>query len=123
MGTEALWRSGDRQLCWVLGMLDLSLTPFGEQLYYRVWTRRNRRMWQQIRKCPDEQPTVVIVGAAHLWGPTGLVALAVKQGASVKVTEGLWEAFESEPDVTDSSTLRTKIITTPPKQRLLKKIM
>lgn len=79
---HALWRGGDGDGLLVLTMRDLSRYP---QLYRRLIVQRNLDWLPQIEKLmTDADDELVVVGALHLLGDDGVVALLQRRGYTVR---------------------------------------
>jgi len=77
----AAWRKGDESKMEELYINSLKLYP---KLYQTMVADRNNKWVRDIKKCLNGSGnTMVIVGAAHLVGPDGLVNLLRKQGYKV----------------------------------------
>ncbi len=77
----AAWRKGDESKMEELYVNGLKLYP---KLYQTIVVDRNNKWIGDIKSCLDGSGnTMVIVGAAHLVGPDGLVNLLRKQGYKV----------------------------------------
>ena len=75
-----LWRSGD-----AAGLERIVLAPMMKEpaLYRALIVQRNRNWIPKIEECFDGGHCFVVVGAAHLLGPDGLVAALQQRGYSV----------------------------------------
>ncbi len=82
------WKTGDA------ATLDRILTSsFADYpaLYHRLLVQRNKAWMQTIIPLLQRQENVlIVVGAGHLGGPQGLVALLRKQGYTVAQHDGEW---------------------------------
>jgi hypothetical protein len=77
----AAWRKGNEPKMEELYINGLKLYP---KLYQTIVVDRNNKWVRDIKNClNDSGNTMVIVGAAHLVGPDGLVNLLRKQGYKV----------------------------------------
>lgn len=73
-----LWRSGDGSR---LEALVVEWKQKSPAVYERLLARRNRQWQQRLQPLlQGERPLLVIVGAAHLYGPDGLVTLLQQKG-------------------------------------------
>lgn len=79
------WRRGDTErLAKVLLQDNLQKHPGYRQMYERIYTMRNHAMTQRIRDLmADGKRYFVVVGAAHLVGDDGIVALLREAGYRV----------------------------------------
>jgi uncharacterized protein YbaP (TraB family) len=79
----ASWLGGD-----VEGLFAPTAAAFGRpgsELYNALLTKRNKRWAGQIEKLLDgDQDVMVIVGAAHFGGSSGLPTLLKKRGVTVE---------------------------------------
>ncbi len=75
----AAWSSGDADLLYLQAIESLNREPvFGPQID-RIIHDRNRTMAAEVRKlAASDTDTLVIVGALHLGGPQGMLALLAK---------------------------------------------
>ena len=80
--TVAAWRSGDA------ATLERSLLPGLKKYpaaYQSLIVERNNNWMPQLEKClARTAPCLVVVGAAHLIGPDGLLALLQRKGYRVE---------------------------------------
>jgi uncharacterized protein YbaP (TraB family) len=76
-----IWRAGD-----VAGLEAIVLGPMMKEpaLYDAMIVQRNRNWIPKIEECFGEGQCFVVVGAAHLLGPDGLVAALKQKGYSVQ---------------------------------------
>ncbi len=79
------WRDDDTTR---IAALDRQLRAQYPQIYQRLIAARNRAWMPQLRRLLDgDKPQMIVVGAAHLVGPDGLVQQLRAQG--YQVTSGL----------------------------------
>lgn len=91
-GTEAYDESVDVTAAWLGGDVEGLWVPTaaafgkpGSELFNALLTSRNKRWARQIEKLLDsDQDVMVIVGAAHFGGPSGLPAQLGKRGIKVE---------------------------------------
>jgi hypothetical protein len=80
------WRRGDESVLYaeLVQQLKLGYAP----LYQRLVLDRNELWWAQIDRLMDSPQTeLVLVGAAHLVGPEGLLARARARGMQVEALD------------------------------------
>jgi uncharacterized protein YbaP (TraB family) len=75
------WRAGDATVVERLTVASLKDAP---EVYQRVLVERNRRWIPAIEDCVQKRRCFVVVGAAHLVGPDGLVTLLKQRGYKVE---------------------------------------
>jgi uncharacterized protein YbaP (TraB family) len=75
------WRAGDAATVERIALKGLSESP---EVYNALLRDRNRRWVPQIESCVQTRACFVVVGAAHLVGPEGLVALLKARGYAVE---------------------------------------
>ncbi len=76
------WASGDAAMLERILLADFKNSP---EMYERLIDERNRTWIPHIEACvATSQPCFVVVGAAHLVGPKGLVALLQSRGHRVE---------------------------------------
>lgn len=75
------WRSGD-----AAGLERIVLGPMLKEpaLYEALIVQRNRSWMPKVESCFDEGRCFVVVGAAHLLGPDGLLDMLRKRGYTVE---------------------------------------
>jgi uncharacterized protein len=73
----AAWRAGNTA---ALERLVLETLRDAPRAYDVLIVQRNRRWLQPVRSCLDTTACFVVVGAAHLVGPEGLIAMLGAQG-------------------------------------------
>ena len=78
----AAWKAGDTGP--IENLLLTDMKSVDAAVYDTLLVGRNRRWVPQIEDCLSQQKCFVVVGAAHLVGPDGLVALLRAKGYSVK---------------------------------------
>jgi uncharacterized protein YbaP (TraB family) len=77
----AAWRAGDVPTMERVALSDMKDAP---EVYETLLAGRNRRWVPKIEACAQANSSCfVVVGAAHLVGPDGLLALLKKQGYTV----------------------------------------
>ena len=76
----AAWRSGDAVALEALALGDLKDAP---AIYQALIVERNRNWLPKVRSCFETRRCFVVVGAAHLLGPDGLLAALRGQGYTV----------------------------------------
>jgi len=87
-----IWRSGDVA---TLDKLMKDLRQRYPELNQLLLAGRNRAWLPQlVERFKGDTPLLVVVGAAHLVGPEGLVALLKAQGLDAKPAEGVVELAE-----------------------------
>lgn len=87
-----IWRAGDAA---ALEKLMRDMRKRYPELYQRLLSDRNRAWMPQLtERFRGAQPQLVIVGAAHLIGPDGLLALLKAQGLESKPAPGVLELAE-----------------------------
>jgi uncharacterized protein YbaP (TraB family) len=75
---RAAWRRGDTAGMWTVGQRDRNLNPGGEA---RLLDLRNLKWVPKIRaELNSGKPTSIVVGAYHMLGPNGLIALLQHDG-------------------------------------------
>ncbi len=80
----AAWRQGDLEELYNEMIVPLRKIPEGRALYQAMFVERNLGMANRIeRYLAGEEPVFVVVGAAHLLGEDGIVALLQKRGHKV----------------------------------------
>jgi hypothetical protein len=77
----AAWRAGDAATVERLAVASMSDAP---EVYRSLLVDRNHRWMPAIEGCASSRRCFVVVGAAHLVGPDGLVALLRQQGYRVE---------------------------------------
>ena len=93
--TEA-WRSGDVELMYQMGVEEMKTPTPG--LYDAMMTKRNQEMATNIiRELRGSGNDMVIVGAGHLGGPDGVVALLQKAGYTAE------RVYDSKPPVASTT--------------------
>lgn len=86
-GLIAAWRQGDEATLY--GLLGASLEQDSPDLYRRLVLERNRRWIPDIlRLLASPSRELVLVGAAHLVGPGGLLAELRARGYRVEAVDG-----------------------------------
>lgn len=94
--TEA-WRKGDVELMYQMGVEEMKKPTPG--LYDTLMTKRNHEMATNIvRELKGSGKDMVIVGAGHLGGPDGVVALLQKAGYT---PERVYDTKEPAPSTTN----------------------
>ena len=78
----AAWKAGDTAPIESLLLTDMK--GVDTAVYETLLVGRNRRWVPQIEDCLSQQRCFVVVGAAHLVGPDGLVAMLKAKGYTVK---------------------------------------
>ena len=80
------WKSGNHRAMSRLLTKQLKRTPKLRAIYKTLVTERNLTMTRKIDKLfrSEKGPCFVIVGAAHLVGPRGIIALLKKKGHRLK---------------------------------------
>ena len=73
----AAWRAGDTSTLETLALGDMKDAP---AIYQALIVERNRNWLPKMRSCFDTKRCFVVVGAAHLLGPDGLLAALRGQG-------------------------------------------
>jgi uncharacterized protein YbaP (TraB family) len=76
----AAWRSGDVPAMERLALADMKDAP---EVYDMMLVSRNRRWVPKVEACMQTSQCFVVVGAAHLIGPDGLVTLLQQRGYTV----------------------------------------
>ena len=76
----AAWRAGDTSTLETLALGDMKDAP---AIYQALIVERNRNWLPKMRSCFDTKRCFVVVGAAHLLGPDGLLAALRGQGYTV----------------------------------------
>lgn len=66
---------------------DISKGAEGAEEWERICIRRNHNWIAQMPAIMEEQPTLFVVGAAHLIGDDGVIALLKKEGYKVKAVK------------------------------------
>jgi uncharacterized protein YbaP (TraB family) len=75
------WREGDTATLETVLLADFRKSP---DLYARLLTERNRNWLPVVERCfSASPPCFVVVGAAHLVGPDGLVKLLRERNYTV----------------------------------------
>jgi uncharacterized protein len=77
----AAWKAGETAPIERLLLTDMKVDS---AVYDTLLVGRNRRWVPQIESCLAQQRCFVVVGAAHLVGPDGLVAMLRSRGYTVK---------------------------------------
>jgi uncharacterized protein YbaP (TraB family) len=76
------WRTGDTATVEKIVLADLKAEPV---LYQRLLVERNRNWMPQLENCLRRtSPCFVVVGAAHLVGPQGLLAMLQQRGYRIE---------------------------------------
>jgi uncharacterized protein YbaP (TraB family) len=75
------WRSGDASAVERLALTSLKDAP---EIYQLLLADRNHRWMPKIEGCLEKRRCFVVVGAAHLVGPDGLVTLLRQRGYKVE---------------------------------------
>jgi len=75
------WRVGDVAAVEKLALSSLQDAP---EVYQSLLVDRNRRWVPKIETCTQTRRCFVVVGAAHLVGPDGLIALLKQKGYAVE---------------------------------------
>jgi uncharacterized protein len=76
------WRAGDAPAIERIVLKDLRHEP---ELYQRLLVERNRNWLPQLEALfARKGPALVVVGAAHLVGPDGLVAMLKAKGYAIE---------------------------------------
>jgi uncharacterized protein YbaP (TraB family) len=75
------WRTGNVSAVERVALESLKDAP---EVYQSLLADRNRRWMPAIEKCVQTRRCFIVVGAAHLVGPDGLVALLKRQGYRVE---------------------------------------
>ena len=78
----AAWKAGDTVP--IERLLAADMKNVDAAVYETLLVGRNRRWVPQIEDCFSQQRCFVVVGAAHLVGPDGLVAMLKAKGYTVK---------------------------------------
>jgi len=78
----AAWKAGDTVP--IERLLAADMKNVDAAVYETLLVGRNRRWVPQIEECFAQQRCFVVVGAAHLVGPDGLVAMLKARGYTVK---------------------------------------
>ena len=78
----AAWKAGDTGP--IENLLLTDMKSVDAAVYETLLVGRNRRWVPQIEDCLSQQKCFVVVGAAHLVGPDGLVAMLRAKGYTVK---------------------------------------
>merc|ERR1712098_373677 len=83
------YNSGDRNLMWKLLSFP-SIQPFGVDAMRAGFDGRNIKWQDVLRKAHCN--IAIVVGAAHLYGPTGLLRFYIDHphGATLEILDGLW---------------------------------
>ena len=76
----AAWRAGDVPAMERLALADMKDAP---EVYDMMLVSRNRRWVPKVEACMQTNQCFVVVGAAHLIGPDGLVTLLQQRGYTV----------------------------------------
>ncbi len=76
----AAWRAGDAATMERIALSDMNDAP---EVYETLLAGRNRRWMPKIESCMQTNRCFVVVGAAHLLGSDGLIALLKARGYSV----------------------------------------
>jgi uncharacterized protein YbaP (TraB family) len=76
----AAWRAGDAAAVERIALAGLTDAP---EVYRTMLLDRNRRWVPKIESCVQTSSCFVVVGAAHLVGPMGLIDLLKQKGYSV----------------------------------------
>jgi len=74
------WRAGDVPAMERLALSDMKDAP---EVYEMLLVSRNRRWVPKVEACMQTNRCFVVVGAAHLIGPDGLVSLLQQRGYAV----------------------------------------
>jgi uncharacterized protein len=77
----AAWRVGDAAAVERIALTSLKDAP---EVYQSLLVDRNRRWVPKIEACVEGRSCFVVVGAAHLVGPEGLVALLKQRGYTLE---------------------------------------
>ncbi|HEX5110155.1 MAG TPA: TraB/GumN family protein [Vicinamibacterales bacterium] len=77
----AAWRVGDVAAVEKLALSSLQDAP---EVYQSLLVERNKRWVPKIETCVQTQRCFVVVGAAHLVGPDGLITLLKQKGYAVE---------------------------------------
>ena len=77
----AAWRAGDAA---AVERLALESLKDAQEVYQSLLVDRNRRWLPKIESCVQGRSCFVVVGAAHLVGSEGLVALLKQRGYTVE---------------------------------------
>ena len=77
----AAWKAGDTAP--IERLLQTDMKNVDAAIYETLLVGRNRRWVPQIEDCFSQQRCFVVVGAAHLVGPDGLVAMLKAKGYTV----------------------------------------
>ena len=77
----AAWRAGDAVTVERIALAGLNDAP---EVYQSLLTDRNRKWMPAIESCVQTRSCFVVVGAAHLVGKDGLIAMLKAQGYSVE---------------------------------------
>jgi uncharacterized protein YbaP (TraB family) len=77
----AAWRAGDAAAVERIALSGFADAP---EVYKSLLVDRNHRWMPEIESCVQTRACFVVVGAAHLVGPDGLVALLRARGYSVE---------------------------------------
>jgi uncharacterized protein YbaP (TraB family) len=90
-----IWRTGDVA---AMDKLIRDMQRHYPELYQRLLVSRNRA-WvpRLVERFNSDTPQLVIVGAAHLVGPEGLVALLKAQGFELKAAPAVIEVASPPP--------------------------
>ncbi|AXQ31428.1 TraB/GumN family protein [Solimonas sp. K1W22B-7] len=89
------WREGNGAALEELGAQLKARTP---AIYERLLAGRNRAWLQRLQGALDgDKPQLIIVGAAHLYGPDGLVALLRQKGYRIQAADRPAEIPEAPP--------------------------
>jgi uncharacterized protein YbaP (TraB family) len=75
------WRTGDAATVERLAVASMADSP---EVYRSLLVDRNRRWMPAIEACASTRRCFIVVGAAHLVGPDGLIALLRQQGYTVQ---------------------------------------
>jgi uncharacterized protein YbaP (TraB family) len=78
----AAWKAGETAP--IENLLLTDMKSVDAAIYETLLVGRNRRWVPQIEDCLSQQRCFVVVGAAHLVGPDGLVAMLRAKGYTVK---------------------------------------
>ncbi|MFM2483606.1 TraB/GumN family protein [Celerinatantimonas yamalensis] len=84
--TIAAWRSGNQERLIDLLQQDQKGIHHQEQVNFQknLLTQRNRRWLKEFTQIKSEQPQFVVVGALHLAGKQGVLALLKQTGYTIK---------------------------------------
>ena len=89
------WRQGDGA---TLEQMAAQMKTHAPMVYERLLSARNRAWLPRLQAALDgDKPQLVVVGAAHLYGPDGLVTLLRQKGYRLQPADRPAEAREAPP--------------------------